>query len=102
MHMTSPQLCNTRTMHKIVGYYGISMISATDSGAGGGDIYTSFILASMVEIPAYLLSPWLMDHWGRRPMMSVSLILSGTCCIAAGFVNKNPTAKTALASIGTK
>ena len=47
-----------------LGYYGISM------GASnlGGDVFVSSILISLIEIPSYIFTILLMDHWGRKPM----------------------------------
>ena len=47
-----------------LGYYGISM------GASnlGGDVFVSSILISLIEIPSYVFTILLMDHWGRKPM----------------------------------
>ena len=98
-------------------YYGISM-GVTNLG---GNIYTSFIFVSLIEIPGsetiffkeqccatskrlldfarYLIAPWLMDHWGRVPVTTISIVTCGTCCILAG-VTSNSTAQTALALTG--
>ena len=49
------------------------------------NIYLAFILAAVVEIPAYFIAILFMDHWGRKPTLLLSLFLGGICCIPAGF-----------------
>ena len=78
------------------GYYGISM-SATGLG---GNIFVSFILLAMIEIPSYVFNILVMDHWGRKPIFVSSLLLTGVACISAGFLDDG-TGKTVLALIGT-
>ena len=51
----------------------------------GSNIYSSFILAAVVEVPAYFAVILLMDHWGRKPTLAFVLFLGGVCCIPAGF-----------------
>ncbi|XP_046676522.1 carcinine transporter [Homalodisca vitripennis] len=47
----------------------------------GSDQYLSFLLSSLVEIPSYLACWVVMDRWGRRWPLSISMIVSGVCCI---------------------
>uniref|UniRef100_A0A1B6M3U2 Major facilitator superfamily (MFS) profile domain-containing protein n=1 Tax=Graphocephala atropunctata TaxID=36148 RepID=A0A1B6M3U2_9HEMI len=47
----------------------------------GSDQYLSFLLSSLVEIPSYLACWVVMDRWGRRWPLSISMILSGISCI---------------------
>ncbi|XP_049762165.1 carcinine transporter isoform X1 [Schistocerca cancellata] len=53
-------------------YYGPSL---------GSNEYTSFLLSSLVEIPSYLACWVVMDHWGRRWPLCISMIVSGVSCI---------------------
>jgi len=78
-----------------LGYYGItfSMANLND------DLFLSFILSSLIEIPAYLAVALLMDVWGRKPLFSLSLILSGALCIGCGVLDKGTT-RTVLAMFG--
>lgn len=48
----------------------------------GQDQYLSFTLSCAVEIPSYLLCWVIMDKWGRRWPLSLSMIISGICCVA--------------------
>ena len=47
----------------------------------GSDQYVSFFLSSIVEIPSYLCCWVVMDRWGRRWPLCVSMMLSGLSCI---------------------
>ncbi|XP_040573548.1 organic cation transporter protein [Lepeophtheirus salmonis] len=64
-------------------YYGLSFASTSLSG----DIYTNFALAVFIEIPAYIVCMFLMDCWGRRPILSIFQIMSGVSCIIAGLLS---------------
>ena len=77
------------------GYYGISM-SATGLG---GNIFVSFILTALVEIPSYIFNILVMDHWGRKPIFVSSLMLTGIGSITAAFM-ADGIGKTVLALIG--
>ncbi|XP_077300548.1 carcinine transporter isoform X2 [Arctopsyche grandis] len=53
-------------------YYGPSL---------GSNQYVSFFLASAVEIPSYIVCWIIMDKWGRRWPLCLSMVLSGVSCI---------------------
>jgi len=76
-------------------YYGItfSMASLNDN------LFLSFILSSLVEVPAIMGVALLMDVWGRRSLFSTSLIISGGLCIGCGVLDKG-TIRTVLAMFG--
>lgn len=78
-----------------LGYYGISM-SATGLGS---DVFVSFILTALVEIPSYIFCVFVMDHWGRKPIFVSALFLTGAAAIPAGFLDEG-TGKTILALVG--
>ena len=78
-----------------LGYYGLSMIS----GDLGVDVFLSFILISLVEVPADLFCCFVMDNLGRRPLFVYSLLLTGVFCISAGLLEEGAL-KTALALVG--
>ncbi|KAL1512614.1 hypothetical protein ABEB36_002177 [Hypothenemus hampei] len=60
-------------------YYGPSL---------GSNQYLAFLLSSIVEIPSYLASWILIDRWGRRWPLCLSMILSGCSCIGTVMVPK--------------
>ena len=68
-----------------IGWYGISMASSKL----GTNAYVSTASAALTEIPAYIFVILLMDHWGRKPLLSFSFFLTGIICIPAGFTHGN-------------
>jgi len=67
------------------GYYGLTL-NAADLG---GDPFINLFLSGLIEMPAYIISKYLMDKWGRRPTLSTSFILSGISCITMQAVTKD-------------
>jgi len=78
-----------------MGYFGLGL-SMTQLG---GNIFVSFILGAVVEIPGYLLCMLLIDVWGRKPFFVVCLLVTGVSCIGAGLMDPG-TARTAVALTG--
>jgi len=64
------------------------------------DIYLNYTLVILVEIPAHFVCVYLLDRWGRRPLLGVCQLLAGTTCIAAGLLSKYPTVQVVFALIG--
>ncbi|XP_037960261.1 carcinine transporter [Teleopsis dalmanni] len=60
------------TVYLGLSYYGPSL---------GSNQYVSFFLSAVVEIPSYLCCWYLMDCWGRRWPLSLSMILGGVACV---------------------
>ncbi|KAM7351841.1 carcinine transporter isoform 3-T4 [Cochliomyia hominivorax] len=60
------------TVYLGLSYYGPSL---------GSNQYVSFFLSAVVEIPSYLVCWYLMDSWGRRWPLSLSMILGGVACV---------------------
>ncbi|XP_013114234.1 carcinine transporter [Stomoxys calcitrans] len=60
------------TVYLGLSYYGPSL---------GSNQYVSFFLSAVVEIPSYLVCWFLMDCWGRRWPLSLSMILGGVACV---------------------
>ncbi|XP_017769527.1 PREDICTED: carcinine transporter [Nicrophorus vespilloides] len=48
----------------------------------GNNQYLSFTLSCAVEIPSYLMCWLIIDRWGRRWPLCLSMIISGISCIA--------------------
>ena len=69
----------------LTGYYGISMSSTSLSD----NVYLAFIYSALMELPAYSISCWFIDYWGRKPTLVFSLFLGGVCCIPAGYAPGN-------------
>uniref|UniRef100_A0A1A9VI56 Major facilitator superfamily (MFS) profile domain-containing protein n=1 Tax=Glossina austeni TaxID=7395 RepID=A0A1A9VI56_GLOAU len=66
-----------RTVYLGLSYYGPSL---------GSNQYLSFFLSAVVEIPSYLVCWFLMDCWGRRWPLSLSMILGGLACVITVMV----------------
>ena len=61
-------------------FYGLSLNSANE------DLFTGMSLMAFVELLAYIISLFIMDSFGRRPVLSVCQLLAGLSCVCAGFV----------------
>ncbi|KAF5303009.1 hypothetical protein FQR65_LT08338 [Abscondita terminalis] len=48
----------------------------------GDNEYLSFFLSSVVEIPSYVICWLVLDRWGRRWPLCLSMIISGVSCVA--------------------
>jgi OCT family organic cation transporter-like MFS transporter 4/5 len=62
-------------------YYGISFAL---SGLGGS-LLVSFSIASVAELPSYLLAGFLIERWGRHNIMAGGMLLGGAACIGCAF-----------------
>ena len=54
-------------------YYGPSL---------GSEEHLSFFLSSLAEIPSYILCWIVLDKWGRRWPLCLSMVIAGASCIA--------------------
>lgn len=66
----------------------------------GSDIFVSFILTALIEIPSYIFCVFVMDYWGRKPIFVSALFLTGAAAIPAAFMDEGTT-RTTLALVGT-
>ena len=74
-------------------YYGLSL--SADKIQMTDNVYLSFILVSLIEMPAYILLPLIIgiltdltsshsdcsDVWGRKPVFFMTQFVPGICCI---------------------
>ena len=67
-------------------YYGLSFAATSLAG----DVYSNFCLIIIVEIPSYFFCIFVMDCWGRRPILSFCQVLSGLFCILAALLQEYP------------
>eukprot|EP00092_Neocalanus_flemingeri_P000308 GFUD01000330.1.p1 GENE.GFUD01000330.1~~GFUD01000330.1.p1 ORF type:complete len:587 (-),score=99.35 GFUD01000330.1:144-1904(-) len=72
-------------------FYGLSFASTGLSR----DVFTNFQLSVAIEIPAYIFCLFVIDCWGRRPVLSLCQLLSGISCITCAFLqgSEDPTLK---------
>ena len=59
-------------------YYGLTLAA----GSAGGGLYTATALSGAVEIPAYLLTNFLLDYLGRRRTLCLFMLVGGVACLA--------------------
>ncbi|XP_006821786.1 organic cation transporter protein-like [Saccoglossus kowalevskii] len=76
-------------------YYGLSL--NTDLLAGNK--YFNFFLSGAVEIPAYILSAFAIDIWGRRIPLCTFHIIGGVACILTGFIPEETSDGTDLSTL---
>jgi len=69
-----------------MGYYGITFSAA----ALPGNIYFTYMLSMIIELPAGFLAMYLVKKFGHRTIISTGLIFSGLGCLITGFVPNDP------------
>jgi len=79
-----------------MGYYGITFGMANLSD----DLFTNFIVSSLIEIPADILVLLVMDIFGRKTLFSGSLLFTGISCIICGFLETGTILRTVVAMTG--
>merc|ERR1719431_2052816 len=80
-------------------YYGLSL--SADKIHMTDNFYLSFILVCLVEIPPYIILPFVIDMWGRKPLFAFTQLVPGICCIVAAFLTPG-TAIFAILALGAK
>lgn len=63
-------------------YYGLSLNVVNLKT----NLYVTVVVNSLAEMPAYLLTALLLDHFGRKPLAIGTMLLSGVFCIAGSLV----------------
>ena len=77
-------------------YYGLTL--SADKIHMTDNVYLSYILTSLIEIPAYILLPFVIDKWGRKPLFFLCQFVPGICCITAAFLTPGTAFFTVLVS----
>ena len=80
-------------------YYGLSL--SADKIHMTDNVYLSFILVSLIEVPSHLLLPLIIDVLGRKPLFFLTQFVPGICCIVAAFLTPG-TALFAILTLGAK
>lgn len=62
-------------------YYGVSL----SVGALQGSLYVVFVITSVAELPAYVITALTIDRAGRKRTLLVSQLLGGIFCILVSF-----------------
>ncbi|XP_065202119.1 carcinine transporter [Planococcus citri] len=60
----------------------------------GNNEYLSFFLSSVIEIPSCMICWFIMDRWGRRWPLTLSMLLSGISCIVTVLLPENAVMQT--------
>ncbi|XP_012162545.1 carcinine transporter isoform X2 [Ceratitis capitata] len=81
------------TVYLGLSYYGPSL---------GNDQYVSFFLSAAVELPSYLCCWYLMDTFGRRWPLSLSMILGGAACVVTVTIPDDATDETLILYLVSK
>uniref|UniRef100_A0A914CCP0 Major facilitator superfamily (MFS) profile domain-containing protein n=1 Tax=Acrobeloides nanus TaxID=290746 RepID=A0A914CCP0_9BILA len=63
-------------------YYGLSLFSTQLAGNN----YVNYMLSGLVELPSYIIAPFLLDWWGRRGAVSSMHFLAGAMLVLASFI----------------
>ena len=63
-------------------FYGLSFASATLTLAG--DPYINFTINVLVELPAFPIAIYLVNRFGRKPMLISTQLIAGVCVLIAG------------------
>ena len=65
-------------------FYGLSL--SADKIKMTDNVYLSFILVSLIEIPSHIFLPLIIDVVGRKPIFFLTQLIPGICCITAAFL----------------
>lgn len=63
-------------------YYGLSLNVVNLKT----NLYVTVVVNSLAEMPAYLLTALLLDHFGRKPLAIGTMLLSGVFCTAGSLI----------------
>ncbi|XP_038065659.1 solute carrier family 22 member 15-like [Patiria miniata] len=67
-------------------YYGLTMNASNQ----GGNMYTSFALSGVAELPAYAVCFLLLNKFGRRKLLLMSTFTAGITCLSLVTVPAHP------------
>lgn len=79
-----------------IAYYGLSL----SSGKLYGNPFLILFVMGAVELPSYVITVYLMDRTGRRPLISFYMIAGGICCIVAAKLTQGTTVSTGVVMAG--
>lgn len=85
--MLIPKILNRMVTSMI--YYGLTLNAAEV----GGNPYVDAFLSGVMEIPASYAAIPMMQKWGRRPSLILTLFLAGISCACMMFVSKGTAQK---------
>ncbi|CAL4132128.1 unnamed protein product [Meganyctiphanes norvegica] len=65
-------------------YYGLSL----NSGNLGGNLFVTFTMTMLIEIPSYIFAYLALTRLGRKGTLSFVLLLGGAACFVSGFISE--------------
>lgn len=65
-----------------IGYFGLSLNTSNLSG----NPFMNCFLSAVAEVPAYIVSIWLLKKCPRRPLLSAFLIIGGGVLLLIQFI----------------
>ena len=71
-------------MVNVMVYNGLSL---NTSNLGVND-YVAFTISGAVEIPAYLLTIFTVEYFGRKPSLVTLVLLGGVACLTTAAIRK--------------
>ncbi|CAG9562551.1 unnamed protein product [Danaus chrysippus] len=77
-------------------YYGLTL----STGKLEGNPYLITAVFGLVELPSYAAVVYFLDIWGRRPLMSSMMLVGGSACIIAAFINPESIVSTVVVIAG--
>lgn len=63
-------------------------LSQNVSNLGIGD-RQAFFIGGLVEIPGHIIAWYLINNWGRRPVLCISMFFGGLACMACVFISED-------------
>ena len=84
-----PKSMARRTLNMFYQWFAVTMcyFGLTFSSTSlGGDPHTNFLLGVGIAIPGFLFCAFVMDCWGRRPILSFCQAIAGVSCIISGVL----------------
>lgn len=78
-----------------IGYFGLSLNTSNLSG----NPFMNCFLSAVAEVPAYIVSIWLLKKFPRRPLLSAFLVIGGGVLLLIQFI---PDCKSPHASLRKK
>lgn len=77
-------------------YYGLSL----STGKLSGNPFLILFCMGLVEQPSYVITVYLMDRTGRRPLTAFYMIVGSFCCIIAANLTMGSIAATSVVMVG--
>ncbi|VDD91764.1 unnamed protein product [Enterobius vermicularis] len=67
-------------------YFGLSLYTTHLAG----NVYWNYTLSGLIELPVYILSPWALERFGRKPVVAITHFLAGISLAAFIVIPDGP------------